>query len=202
MLHACFAERRRAFSLIEVLVAAALGFVVLLLLGYLAARILAIMSLTQRQGSLQHEAFVAWKSIDSDLRRSSKAALTVADPLLHGGDQILLLRTIDAASIQGAPLYEPGLAVYLHRNSSSELSRKIIAVPLVGKPSRILEANIDAIVGSASSNQRLLTPHLTSISFVAQDGGLQVALKLSAPAEGGSPATSFEISHFTLVKNP
>ena len=162
----------KAFTLLEVLVAGAIAFLILFLTVQFVIPAMKLSQRTQGRTQMQQGAYTALQKIAQDLQESNAAGLSFRAPDLVSNVTILVTHPLSAQLLEGRPVYLPRLISYTLASSGS-LQRKIWQPPpsgltLQADQGRRLDAsellNLAAATGEYESRQVCRDVYEMSIS--------------------------------------
>jgi prepilin-type N-terminal cleavage/methylation domain-containing protein len=180
---------RRGFTLIEVLLAAVLG---LLLLGLMVSTLVPIMKYSawgySRAELLQAASLVSTR-LTTDLQKAPKAGIYLPDPAT-AQHALLSIRGISEVTDSGLPVYDPQLICYDWEATSASLTRKLWppgqalesqAIPLpLDRPTCLGPTDVRTVMNQVNGTEhRLASGILTKFALTPASAQITWPLHLS-----------------------
>jgi len=185
---------RKAFTLMEILVAA--GLLGLLLLGFLLFLLptLKVMGRASAQTEVQQQALLAFERIDRELRTSGSTAVGVFSQSLVGAGQWpgLCLTPLQGVDGQGQPNWAPRMLAFWWDSSEQRLMVKtwppknppsFAQEPVLSRPARLTAIEFHDLVHGLNGSERRLASGVTAFDVVHGGTGSALVAPLTLQIE-------------------
>ncbi|MEW6277819.1 MAG: prepilin-type N-terminal cleavage/methylation domain-containing protein [Candidatus Eremiobacterota bacterium] len=209
----------RGMTLVELLVASALGVLLLTLVFWFLVPAMRLSSQGGARTEVQQQGVFALSRIEEALQNTVLAGTSLfpRDPLRPGGPVGLIMQPLEDVTSGGRATYRPELVVVFWDRDKATLNMETWRAPMPpgalsvtltdSRPQTVTRADFDALVTGTSGKERLLAAGVADFDVLDEDAGpaVQMPLTLRLALERKTAQTTrperFELTRMVTLRN-